>query len=40
MVYNDDERYYRKYKTNDAEDNAIYIIKANAPINTEAYSIV
>lgn len=40
MIYNDDERFYKKYKTNDAEDNAIYIIKANAPINTEAYSIV
>ena len=23
MVYTDDERYYRKYKTNDEEDNAI-----------------
>ena len=40
MVYNDEARYYRKYRTNDAEDNAMYVIKANAPINTEAYSIV
>ena len=40
MVYNDDERFYRKFRTADCEDNAIYLIKANAPINTEAYSIV
>lgn len=40
MVYNDDEKFYRKFRTASSEDNAIYIIKANAPINTEAYSIV
>ena len=39
-IYNDTEGYYKKYRTVDTEDNAIYIIKANAPINTEAYSIV
>lgn len=39
-VYNDEEKFYKKYRTNDTEDEAIYIIKANAPINTEAYSIV
>lgn len=39
-VYNDEENYYKKFRTNDTEDEAIYIIKANAPINTEAYSIV
>ena len=31
---------YKKYKTKDCEDNAIYIIKANAPINTEAHANV
>lgn len=39
-VYNDSENYYKKYRTDVTEDEAIYIIKANAPINTEAYSIV
>lgn len=39
-IYNDDEGFYKPFKTNDTEDNAIYIIKANAPINTEAHSTV
>lgn len=39
-VYNDDDKFYKKFRTNDTEDDAIYTIKANAPINTEAYSIV
>lgn len=39
-IYNDQEGYYKKFHTPETEDNAIYIIKANAPINTEAYSIV
>ena len=39
-IYNDDEGYYKKYKTQDTELDAIYVIKANAPINTEAYSAV
>lgn len=39
-IYNDDEGFYKSFKTNDTEDNAIYIIKANAPINTEAHSTV
>ena len=38
-IYNDDEKYYRKYRTNSCEDDAVYIIKANAPINTEAHTI-
>jgi hypothetical protein len=38
-IYNDDEGYYKKYRTNETEDDAIYIIKANAPLNTEAHSI-
>ena len=29
---------YKKYRTTDCEENAIYIIKANAPINTEAHA--
>ena len=38
-VYNDDELYYKKYRTNNTEQDAMYLIKANAPINTEAHSI-
>ena len=37
-VYNDDEGYYKKYRTNECEQDAIYAIKANAPINTEAHA--
>lgn len=37
-VYNDDEGYYKKYRTPDTEQEAIFAIKANAPINTEAHS--
>ena len=37
-IYNDDENYYKKYQTENCETNAIYIIKANAPINTEAHA--
>ena len=29
---------YKKYRTSDCEENAIYILKANAPINTEAHA--
>lgn len=39
-VDNDDEGFYKKYKTPDMELDAMYLIKANAPINTEAYSYV
>ena len=38
-VYNDEELYYKKYRTNSTEDDALYLIKANAPINTEAHTI-
>ena len=38
-VYNDDEKYYKQYRTNICEDDAMYIIKANAPINTAAHTI-
>ena len=37
-VYNDDEGFYKKYKTGVTEYDAMYLVKANAPINTEAYS--
>lgn len=37
-IFNDTEGYYKKYKTQNCEDNAVYIIKAQAPLNTEAYS--
>lgn len=37
-VFNDDELYYKKYKTNITEQDAMYLIKANAPINTEAHA--
>lgn len=36
----DAAQYYKKYRTDDTEDNAVYIMKANAPINTEAYTTV
>lgn len=37
-VYNDDDGYYKKYRTQNCEQDALYIIKANAPINTEAHA--
>lgn len=37
-VYNDDEGYYKKYKTQYTEHEAMYLLKANAPINTEAHT--
>lgn len=39
-VSNDDEGYYKKYRTANTELDAMYIVKANAPINTEAHSYV
>lgn len=39
-IFNDEEGYYKKYRTSDTEYDALYIIKANAPINTEAHSIL
>jgi hypothetical protein len=39
-VYNDDENYYKKYRTNITEVDAMYIVKANATINTEAHANV
>lgn len=37
-VLNDDDGEYKKYRTDRTEHDAIYEIKANAPINTEAHS--
>ena len=37
-VENDDEAYYKKYRTQNTELDAMYIIKANAPINTECHT--
>ena len=39
-VENDEDGFYKKYKTADTELDAMYIVKANAPINTEAHSYV
>jgi hypothetical protein len=39
-VDNDEDGFYKKFKTDSMEKDAIYIIKANAPINTEAHSYV
>ena len=39
-VMNDDEGYYKKYKTNQTEQEAMYLIKANAVLNTEAHTNV
>ena len=39
-VYNDKDNEYKKYRTNSCEYDALYIIKANAPINTEAHANV
>ncbi len=37
-VDNDQDGIYRKFRTDDMERDAIFQIKANAPINTQAYS--
>jgi hypothetical protein len=39
-IYNDDEGFYKKFRTNETELDAVYAIKANAPLNTEAYATV
>jgi len=35
---NDEDNFYRQFRTDDTELDAIYVVKANAPINTEAHS--
>ena len=37
-IINDDEGYYKKYRTSNTEDDAVFIVKANAPINTECHA--
>ena len=37
-VVNDEENFYKKFRTNDTEYDALYLLKANAPINTEAHA--
>ena len=39
-IFNDEDGYYKKYRTANTEYDAIYVMKANAPINTEAHSIL
>ena len=39
-VENDEDGFYKKYRTANTEFDALYIIKANAPINTEAHANV
>ena len=39
-TYDGWEKDYKKHKTPDTETDAMYLIKANAPINTEAHSYV
>lgn len=39
-IENDEEGYYKKYKNADTILDAIYIVKANAPLNTEMHSNV
>lgn len=38
-VYNDDDGHYKKFRSPNCEFDAIYALKANAPINTEAHTI-
>lgn len=39
-VENDEENFYKKFKTADTEIDAMFLIKANAPLNTEAHTYV
>ena len=39
-VANDEEMYYKKYRTANTEYDALYLIKANIPINSEAHANV
>ena len=39
-VYNDEDGFYKKHKTANTEQEAMFLIKANAPLNTEAHSNV
>ena len=37
-VENDDENKYKNFRTPDMEEDALFLIKANAPMNTEMYA--
>lgn len=37
-IANDDKGEYRKFRTDDTEFDSVYLIKANAAVNTEAHS--
>jgi hypothetical protein len=37
-TYSDADQEYKRFRTPDTEDDAIYVVKANAPIDSEAYS--
>ncbi len=39
-VENDEENEYKRFRTDNCEENALWIIKANAPLNTEVHSNV
>ena len=39
MTQEDAVQEYKKYKTANTEEDALYLIKAGAPINTEAHTI-
>lgn len=39
-VENDEENFYKQYKTLDTESDAMFLIKANTTINTEAHTYV
>lgn len=39
-IDNDEEGFYKKFRTDDMEKDALFLIKANAPINTEAHTYV
>lgn len=39
-VENDPDGFYKQYRTDDMERDALYLMKANAPINTEMYAYV
>lgn len=39
-VYNDPDEKYKFFKTIDTEDKVLFLVKANAPFNTEMYTIL
>ena len=39
-VFNDEDGYYKRYRTKNTEENALYLIKANSVINSEAHANV